>query len=45
MARRKSIYRALVTDLKVVLDNGMSLSFTNFDTSKNADVLTDVAVT
>ncbi len=45
MARRKSTYKALVTDLKVVLDNGMSLGFTNFDTSKSAKTLTDVAVT
>lgn len=45
MARRKSTYKALVTDLKVVLDNGFSLGFTNFDTSKSAKVLTDVAVT
>ena len=45
MARRKSTYKALVTDLKVVLDNGFSLGFTNFDTSKSAKTLTDVAVT
>lgn len=45
MARRKSTYKALVTDLKVVLDNGMSLGFTNFDTTKGAKALTDVAVT
>ena len=42
---RKSTYKALVTDLKVVLDNGLSLGFTNFDTSKSAKALTDVAVT
>jgi len=45
MARRKSTYKALVTDLKVVLDNGLSLGFNNFNASKGAKALTDVAVT
>jgi len=45
MARRKTTYKALVTDLKIVLDNGLSLGFTNFNTSKSAKVLTDKAVT